>query len=596
MSKSTRSKVTLTGQLRDYSLESVQTMSSERGDRDEALAIEEAQDIKSLLSLMTKTLTVVSASASRTTSGDQQSFRLEDCPIKRASSSLDAWIDEVLLWDDCNSGASEALRAKKYLKFVDSVRKSEECKDLQNLIEIEFVENHAFDKKGELVIKTIVEKVRDKLGQSDIEKCSDAWLDFINIKQEQDESAQSFVTRFEKVEASLRNSKIVIPNKALAIHLMNKSSMEQQSKENVLTKTNVNDEKEIYESMKKSIREMKGNLTRNEKVESKAIENNKTFFGSSEDRMTGRSRSKSKFNPRESRNRSKSRSGREPWKRDYRGDSRKRNERSFSRNRDSYRSFRDQDRKGHRGGSYRRDRRSERSKGRSGSHHSRNGGKKNSSDEVNVVHFSEYKDNYESNDEFIKDTIENCDDLDRDIIEIVYKEGTDNIDPYRGIVDSGCPRTVSGKPWMDAFIESKGDDIKVTRRKENQYFKFGPSEVYKSSENFEIDVVIGDLKDKIRVSVVETNVPLLIGLDYQKKWGMVIDLGENEIHIRKSNQTFRISQKNNHWTLPIQNESLHGQARKLVFHVELEKLNDHKLRKHIVKIHKNLAQDRRATP
>ena len=60
------------------------------------------------------------------------------------------------------------------------------------------------------------------------------------------------------------------------------------------------------------------------------------------------------------------------------------------------------------------------------------------------------------------------------------------------------------------------------------------------------------------VSVVETNVPLLIGLDYQRKWGMVIDVGRNEIHIRKSDQTFKVDQQDNHWTLPIQKETLHS--------------------------------------
>ena len=40
--------------------------------------------------------------------------------------------------------------------------------------------------------------------------------------------------------------------------------MEEQSKENVLTKTKLDNESEIYPSMKKSIHEMKGKLTRND--------------------------------------------------------------------------------------------------------------------------------------------------------------------------------------------------------------------------------------------------------------------------------------------------------------------------------------------
>ena len=333
MSRITRSKFRLTGHIRDYGIENIDTMPGPSGVVEDT---EEGQDIKSLLALMTRTLSVVTERTSAATGGGGGAHpysKVEDCPIKRKTSSLDAWIDEVLLWNESIDGSSEAVRAKKYLKFVDAVRKSEDCKDLQNLIEVDFVENQSFDKKGVEVIKTIVEKVKEKLGQSDIEKCSEAWLDFMNIKQETDESAQSFVTRFEKLEAKLRNVKINIPNKALAIHLMTKSNMEPQSKENVLTKTNVNDEKEIYASMKKSIREMKGNLTKieNSESESTAVFGNKTYYASpAEDSRSGRSRSKSKFNHRDNRKRSQSRFSRPDdgdRRRDYQDG------RSFSRDR-----------------------------------------------------------------------------------------------------------------------------------------------------------------------------------------------------------------------------------------------------------------------
>ena len=412
--------------MRDYGIENTATMSPPGDDE-----IEEAQDIKSLLALMTRTLSVVTESRSAGTTGsDHHPYsKVEDCPTKRKSTSLVAWIDEVLLWNETINGSSESIRAKKYLKFVDSVRKSEDCKDLQNLIEVDFVENQSFDKKGEDVIKTIVEKVKEKLGQSDIEKCSDAWLDFINVKQELDESAQSFITRFEKLETKLRNVKINIPNKALAIHLMTKSNMEQQSKENVLTKTNLNHETEIYTTMKKSIREMKGNLTRKE---SSDVAENKTYFTSPENESRSeRPRSKSKFNHGDTRRRSKSRYSRRDGADSRRG---YRDGRSFSRDRrhgSSYRDFRDHSNQGYKGGSYRRDRRSEKS--RSGSRYYSNGAaKKTASEEVKVVHFSEYKDKYETDVMFIKDIINNADALDKDIIDIIYKEGNNVIDPYTG--------------------------------------------------------------------------------------------------------------------------------------------------------------------
>ena len=105
-------------------------------------------------------------------------------------------------------------------------------------------------------------------------------------------------------------------------------------------------------------------------------------------------------------------------------------------------------------------------------------------------------------------------------------------------------------------------------------FKFGPSQIYESKENYDIEVVIGDMKEHIKVSVVDADIPLLLGLDYQNKWGMVIDVGESKIHIRKSNETFKIKSKNHHWTLPIQSKNMDSQAKTLVFYTELKKMDN----------------------
>ena len=192
--------------------------------------------------------------------------KLDNCPVKGKYSSLDAWLLEVELWNDSNvsSCESDSLNAKKYLKFMSSVKESEECEDLQKLVQVEFKENKDFDRKSKTIIKDMVDIIRKKLDKSDLEKCSDAWVQFINIKQEVNETAHDYLVRFEQVETLLKNSKIILPERALAIHLLNKSSLEAQSKENVLTRTNLDDEIEIYNSLKKAVREMKSALTQSD--------------------------------------------------------------------------------------------------------------------------------------------------------------------------------------------------------------------------------------------------------------------------------------------------------------------------------------------
>ena len=95
---------------------------------------------------------------------------------------------------------------------------------------------------------------------------------------------------------------------------------------------------------------------------------------------------------------------------------------------------------------------------------------------------------------------------------------------------------------------------------------------------------IGHLKEFIKVSVVDADIPLLLGLDYQTKWGMMIDIGRKEIFIRM----FKVDAHSSHWTLPIQTDTLHKKGKTLVFNVNLLQMNDSHLRKHVKKIHKNL--------
>ena len=67
--------------------------------------------------------------------------KLEDCPLKKVSSSLDSWMKEVLLWNGSNISSVSGWIAKNYLKFLDSVFKSEGSNDLKSLVQVEFVEN-----------------------------------------------------------------------------------------------------------------------------------------------------------------------------------------------------------------------------------------------------------------------------------------------------------------------------------------------------------------------------------------------------------------------------------------------------------------------
>ena len=47
----------------------------------------------------------------------------------------------------------------------------------------------------------------------------------------------------------------------------------------------------------------------------------------------------------------------------------------------------------------------------------------------------------------------------------IYKEREENMVPYKCVVNTGCPKTVTGRLWMDAFTESKENNVKIKVRK-----------------------------------------------------------------------------------------------------------------------------------
>ena len=104
--------------------------------------------------------------------GNRQ-IKLEDCPKRRKYCTLEAWTEEVQLWNESNK-IPETENAKKYLKFVEAVRNSEEADELKHLVQVEFVENGSFDKKSSNVIKKMLDVIKEKLSITDIERSTEA--------------------------------------------------------------------------------------------------------------------------------------------------------------------------------------------------------------------------------------------------------------------------------------------------------------------------------------------------------------------------------------------------------------------------------------
>ena len=87
--------------------------------------------------------------------------------------------------------------------------------------------------------------------------------------------------------------------------------------------------------------------------------------------------------------------------------------------------------------------------------------------------------------------------------------------------------------------------------------------------------------------MVGADIPLLLGLDYQTKWGVVLDIACKEIKIKSLGLTFTMNHKaNKHWTLPIGDTTLHERAEYLVLSMNIEKCHVTDLKWHIRIVHR----------
>ena len=553
-------------------------------------------------------------------SGRTSRGKLSLCPKKREGSSLEAWIEEVKMWDECNK---EESVVQKYLNFIDSIRTSEKCDELKMFVEVNIVENKMINKEEDNTIKEVLRIIEGSLCKSDLEKSTSEWTRFADIMQKEGENVRDFVIRYEQSVTGLKNVGIILSQKVLAIHLITKSNLAESSKENIVTKVNTDDHENLYNAVAKAMRELKtltSSATISENVNEIHYSENhsrRKMFRNSEGRQKrGRSQTLFRENNRESKcRRSMSRLRGRPkgnWDREH--TSRKSKSRyTYENNHFNTHRRRSRSRSRHRQKRYR-EHRSKRSESRhrsrieqsnnnirisrrntcEGFHQRKSSHKAQtdstsgseghciSSDKLNEVHYSSYDDNLEQ----IKSIIAaDCDDdndesLNKDFILAVYKEGNNDISPNHCIVDTACPKTVAGVKWLDSHSESNGRDYNLIRRKaENEKFKFGPSDVYVSKYKYEIKVKIGRLEEFINVSIVEADIPLLLGMDYQNKWGMILDTGRKQIFIEKTQETFNVdTSRTNHWKLPIRpGKTAHDEARHVVFKTDLSEINNRKL-------------------
>ena len=103
----------------------------------------------------------------------------------------------------------------------------------------------------------------------------------------------------------------------------------------------------------------------------------------------------------------------------------------------------------------------------------------------------------------------------------------ENIDKM--IIDCGTTKTVARKYCMENFLKTTEEERKkkIKYGTEKRFFRFGNSVRYPSKQEISIPIKLGQLESFLHVSVVDANIPLLLGRPDLKKLCLIINF-END--------------------------------------------------------------------
>ena len=410
----------------------------------------------------------------------------------------------MLLWD-ANTDLSPA---KKLIQFIDSLENDR--KEEHSRLTLDVFQNKVIDHDDPKVLEKCLDLLQKHFGKNLLEDTSDTWNSFVDIKMNPTEKAGEFIRRYEMLDSKMKSLKVGQPDVILAVHLLRTINLSQQEKRIVISQANTKDLDKTYESVRKSIQEMKCNIVENVKDETNATN---AYFGNFRDSR------RDKFENRDSRQN-------QPYY-SHRSKSNGNNDRrSLSRHdRRDNNSYRDNSRSQSRNRTF--------SKNRQGDNRNRDFSRSRYrfNSQGNKWRSPQQNDN---SDNQVQKTY-TCESGDQFLNKDVMETRSINI----GIIDCGCPSNVMGKRWFTLYEESL-NGITIDRKPCNKRFKFGPSGVFSAIEMVKLPIHLGSLTSEIEVSVVDCDIPLLISSTQLEEWQVNQDYKNRILHIGKTKESVNL--------------------------------------------------------
>ena len=161
----------------------------------------------------------------------------------------------------------------------------------------------------------------------------------------------------------------------------------------------------------------------------------------------------------------------------------------------------------------------------------------------------------------------------------------------KGLLDSGCSRTVAGRIWYDEYLStlSAGDRMNVKETESKSVFRFGDGVETKSLLCASVPVLIGRHKFVLDMEIVPNEIPLLISKSAMKQMGMKLDFAK-DIAIVRGEEVRLICTSTGHYCFPLNLTCIEDQSVNFVLHLQcLNDLSQREMANKALKLHRQFS-------
>ena len=390
----------------------------------------------------------------------------------------------------------------------------------------------------------------------------ETWLEVLGLKRGENEDITKYLLRFDTICAKLQQSAVPLPNALLSLHLLHSLNIDEMQRRCIVSNISL-DSETVLDDMKTAVRLLKSSIVEKnvKKPEPEDKVDDQSLFIDSRRRSGSRGRD-FKYNERTER-------------------------RSGSRGRNQQRSSEQQYyEQRNRSGS--RNQRFDRSKSNEGwqsydkSNNQSNYSNRDYNNRRNYNNQRNYNRTYESINYTYEGNIDNC--------ESVLLNLSQSLRCLT--LDSATTKTCIGRKYKDDMVASSSDTEKQSFEtySENRSFKFGNGVRYPSKSGIKIPIVLGKLRYDLFASIIDANIPLLVGNPDMRNMGLSINFEKDKAFISKTNEYFDLNKNGNGLlTLPLNVEPMKKETHEIL---KVEGCSEEELEKKVKKVHEVLCHPR----